>query len=450
MLNLTEGFYHYIDKLYYERQLNDPYVNQVINQRHRGYCFSIKPYVFLPSTNINNIQNRRFFNDFRFKEHHLSIEKNEQFGSTIHYTCCFEKIKNQSEILKFSVFFDQKDHQKITRVSYRYLTTKIHKGDIPLKSSPKLDVFKFISLVSQLPIIHESITFEQLTKIALDSLKYRLSYHLHQYNLRIQSKLQLFNHAYAKYLPLSQQLQQGNKDITTCQNAYVLLEDTLLAQKEILAYVQTKPSVKSLTEQKTKLKDTLIFANVDNLSLIQELGKKREMTNPLLKQFEHLKISPEHYSLAQISHIYETAILAGVLDLSKYIFQNFFFIDYFLFSRRLLDVIEKAQDAPRLSKQIEVSNFLFEFSVSHQHAVMERLQLRTSASNTQHQPQMDILVKMFLNYNFQAFLMYLNFTGQYPTFDLNHTLEKLKSIAAKATSDNPYIEAIEQKLGITK
>lgn len=429
---ISQGIFDYFEFLYKNKKLQNSHANKVHNPIHQSFCFSLLPYHFLnPNKDFIN-GDRYFFDGLKFKEHHFSVEKNQEFNSNIHYTCTFEKTFKNTELLKISVFFHAKNFKKITRISYRYNNNdNLKKGEIPLNSSTSTDVFQLIFKTKSCS--NENFTLEQLLDNASKALmNSRLGEHIRDYDDIIMPKLNDFHAYYLEYQNVYDSF-KGSKFLNLAygQKALALLEEAILIIKDFDSLVNFKKTKDELK----KLNSEVAFTFVDNLQAFK-VAYPIENDHILVQYFLSKDIKPADDLNQQIQSIYESAMMSGALDLVQYIYEHFYLNSgQEALCDKLLNSIEVSNNQQGLQQKcIDVSNFLFHHSLHHRKAVMSRLGLCEKPTKF----HLDVLTQMSLDDNFLGFLMYVNYAKLFPQFNWDKAITSLVINASK----DPYTKAL--------
>lgn len=444
MKNITQGLFNYIEDLFLNNQLQDSHANQVINQAHKGYCFSLHHQYFIPKNSHHVGNPRLFFHGLKLKEHHLSIEKKQEYHSAIHYTCTLVDQRNPKEYLKLSVFFDSKDFQKITRASYRYLkdNCSVKKGELDLNNPSALDLNRVI--FSSATKGNETFTLQQLIDTALSAVTHsRVAKHIKMYQSTILPKIQQFYSYYEEYkktLLLFEESQFLN--LAFGQKALALLEEIIKVLNALNKKVSTTPTISQVDVSYQNIKSQVLFASYDNLEAFQNDYRMRN-NHVLVQYFLNNNITPIQDLNTQIQSIFEQAMMSGSIELAQYIYEHFYIKSHSMtLSLKFLELIEENQlPQKELKKLIEVSNYLFENSVSHQNAVIDRLGMIPKLDSDF---QIDVFMNMKSSGNILAFVMYLKYAGFLPNFDLICTLIEINLGGKNTKSDDQFIMALNK------
>lgn len=442
----TEGLYYYIDYLVQHNKIHDLYFNKFENQNHHGFCFSIKKHLFLMPSGFNDIKNRQFFCGMILKEHHFSIERSPQDNSNVHYTCHFENPNNTEEYLKFSVFFHKENHQKITRVSYYYITPlKMIKGDIPLNSSDRLDLSK--EIFHKIPQGNETIQFKQLIDMAQTAFKYRLMNYLSNFHKMVELDTNNLHEQLKKFRTLNDEFKLSKyQDLSSAQKALIHIDKAIEIFKKMKVHYFNNPTLVDLEKYKTTLENEIKFTQHDNLKILQEDFLNSNTENSLVKAFKHNKISPLDDPLKAIQKIYDYAVVEGFLFYVQYIHNHFFMdLNPLPCYEKLINRIDANEAPDKAPKRIEVSNFLFDHSKQYHEKMRQHIE------NDDHdyfvEPglefELDVLSGMFLKNNLLAFTMYLQFSSKLASFDSDNLVKQIKKLSEYNKSHPVYIEAIE-------
>lgn len=322
----------------------------------------------------------------------------------------------------------------ITRISYRhYLNNRVRRGEIPLNSPLNKDVFQFV--FKNQVCNHENFSLTQLIDNATNALTHsRMGQYIQNYQSIILPKLHDFNAHYEAYQKANVLFEDSKfLDLSFGQKALAFLQEALLILNDIKNLVSSKKP----NEELVKLKSKVVFASIDNMQAFRDTYPKPN-NHILVQYFLDNKLTLMDDLSSQIQSIYKIAMMAGALDLVQYIYKHFYIkSEQDASSQQLLNCIEankKPQDLQQ--KHIDVSNFLFEYTVHHRKAVIERLGLGAKPKGA----HPDTLTQMNLNDNFLSFLMYVNYAKFFPQFDWDDVITKITPTPNNAK----YINALEE------
>lgn len=448
MDNGSSGFYYYIDELVCAETLEDSFLNKAINDKHQSYCFIIHPTHFFKNPKQYNIHLRKFFHGLKFHNHHFSVEEKFQYESDIHYTCCFINPNDEQEKLKFSVFFN-KDTNKITRINYRYTNHQmLIKEDISLKAVATFDLSKLNKIFQPLDANHESFTLEKLIQIAKKTWGYRIETHLQDYKNQLEKQLKKFHVLQSNY-------QKTLKSFNISKPPKIYLGSYAIQHLDILNkyYLSIAPymdahqrpySLKGLQEMINQLKNDLFFISFGNLELLLKEMQSGYPQHELTPYVIDSHPKTEEDLMQSIQTLYQDSILSGNLALVKAINAQFVMdVNYQALSKTLIEKIE-TQDFPLRKDLIAIANFMYQTQLAYRNSLKAHCKESRVMKSHQQFIVLDLLSKMFLEKNFEAFCMFIDQGALKLLPEDCKPLTTIPKIAQNDEESKPYFQYLQK------
>jgi hypothetical protein len=448
MDNGSSGFYYYIDELVREEALDDSFLNKAINDKHHSYCFIIHPTHFFKNPTQYNIHLRKFFHGLKFHNHHFSVEEKFQYESDIHYTCCFVNPNNEQEKLKFSVFFN-KDTNKITRINYRYTNHQIViKDDISLKAALTYDLSKLNRIFQPLDAHHESFTLDKLIKMAKTTWGYRIETHIEDYKKELEKLLKKFQTLQSNYEKVLKVFNESKPPKIYIGSFAIQHLDALNKYYQSIApYMDShkRPySLKGLQEIINQLKNDLFFISFGNLELLlkeMQGGYPQHTLAPYLID-SHPKTEDD--LMQSIQTLYQESILSGNLAFVKAINAQFLIdVNYQALSKTLIEKIE-TQDLPLRKDLIAIAHFMYQTQLTYRNSLKSHCKETRVMKAHQQFIVLDLLSKMFLEKNFEAFCMYVDQGALKLLPEECKPLETIPKLAQNDEESKPYFQYLQK------
>jgi hypothetical protein len=448
MDNGSSGFYYYIDELVRNEELDDSFLNKAVNDKHQSYCFIIHPELFFKNPKQYHLHLRKFFHGLKFHNHHFSLEEKFQYESDIHYTICFVNPKDDNEKLKFSVFIN-KDTQKITRMNYRYTNRQqLLKDDISLKASMTFDLSKLNKIFQTPDEQHESFTIEKLIQMAKKSWKIRIEPQLQEYQEELEKKLKKFNILHSGFKKTLEAF-NASKPANLCYGSYAVqqLDNLNKYYQLIVPYIDShsRPySLKGLQDMINQLKNDLFFISFGNLEILLKEVQSSYPQHELIPFVKDSHPKTEDELMQSIQTIYQECLLSGNISIVKAINSKFILdINYQALSKTLLEKIE-TKDLPLRKELIAIAHFLYQTQFAYRQILKAHCKESRVMKAHQQFIVLDLLSKMFLEKNFEAFCMYVD---QGALKALPEDCKPLTTIPVLAENDEeskPYFQYLQK------